>query len=927
MIHQLRRRAGRTLALLAAVTLASTGFCVLTGATSAARLQAVGVVQANYRSAYDILVRPAGSRSDLERERGLLRPNFLSGQFGGISTAQWRAVEAVDGVAVAAPVAMVGYLSVDLGMTVDLTDRVDRTARQQLLRLSPETLADQGLTRSPGTPALVYVTRNRLVPVRALNDARRTYVYADGTELPDREVSRRCPAALFAPLEVLPDGRRELVCDALRDDATSPLAQQVRAFQLAADGTFRDASVLTRGRPLPTLRALRVQLPVRFSLLAAAVDPDREARLSGLDRAVTSGRYLRAGERPVPSGGEHSVPLVPLVAVDRLATDERVRVQVRELAEPARVRAGSAPPSLAAISADAGTAQRPQTRGLGSLYADWLRSTESERRAWVDVDDLVTVGAPAYQRDGDALRVRVTDPPARLKTPSDTERFSVLARDTALRQVTSGDSRLDRESTVAGTLVGTVDPERAVQGQPSGGAPMETFVPPRLTGADETSTDALGGRPLLPNSSITGYVATPPHLLANLASLPDLLRGADPAQNARPLSAVRVRVAGIHAFDATARERVRVVAEEIAVRTGLDVDIVVGASGTRQTLVLPAGQFGRPQLTLDELWTRKGVATVIVEAVDRKSTILLVMVLVACVLFVGNAVSAAVRDRHRELAILACHAWPASRLAALVLGEAAAIGTLAGVAAALLTMPVAAAAGITVPWSRPVLAVVVALALTLAAALVPALRAARTYPAAALHPATAAVTGRPRRQRTVWSMAVAGARRMPGRTALAALSLAIAIAASTVALAVDVVFTGRIVGTVLGDGVSLTVRGVDRFLVMGLVFFGVAGVVDVLYLGIRERASEYALLRATGWSEPDVGRLVAGEGVVIGVLGGVAGGLAGLLAISVFVGAVTLGTIAVAVAAALAGALLAAVAGTVTAVLLGRMPAAQLADQ
>ncbi|WP_328848662.1 hypothetical protein [Micromonospora zamorensis] len=104
IIAQLRHRAGRSLAVVSAVMLATTGFCVLTGATTASRLQAVGVVQANYRSAYDILVRPAGTRGELETRQGLVRPNFLSGQFGGLSLDQWRNIQAINGVEIAAPV-------------------------------------------------------------------------------------------------------------------------------------------------------------------------------------------------------------------------------------------------------------------------------------------------------------------------------------------------------------------------------------------------------------------------------------------------------------------------------------------------------------------------------------------------------------------------------------------------------------------------------------------------------------------------------------------------------------------------------------------------------------------------------------------------------------------------------------------------------
>jgi putative ABC transport system permease protein len=141
------------------------------------------------------------------------------------------------------------------------------------------------------------------------------------------------------------------------------------------------------------------------------------------------------------------------------------------------------------------------------------------------------------------------------------------------------------------------------------------------------------------------------------------------------------------------------------------------------------------------------------------------------------------------------------------------------------------------------------------------------------------------------------------------------------------VFRGRVVGTVLGDGVSVAVRGIDRITVAGLVVFGVAAVADVLYLGVRERASEFAALQAMGWADTDVARLVSLEGLAIGIAGGGAGATAGLVAIAVFVGGLTPGLIGVAAGSAAAGVLLATAAGVLPALILRRMPASQLAEQ
>lgn len=70
-------RGARTLVLGFAILVAATGFTVLTASSSASRLETVGNVRAEASSTYDILVRPEGTRTELEESQGLVQPGFL----------------------------------------------------------------------------------------------------------------------------------------------------------------------------------------------------------------------------------------------------------------------------------------------------------------------------------------------------------------------------------------------------------------------------------------------------------------------------------------------------------------------------------------------------------------------------------------------------------------------------------------------------------------------------------------------------------------------------------------------------------------------------------------------------------------------------------------------------------------------------------
>lgn len=159
---QLRFRTVRLVALLAGILLATTAFTVLTAASRTAQLRTVGTVSAHFVPAYEILVRPKGTRTALERQTSTVQPNFLSGIYGGITMAQYRKIASIPGVQVAAPIALVGYtlLVPELSFPLPAAD-LSRPGRQ-LYRVTTTWISQGGTSRATPPPSFVYVTPRRL---------------------------------------------------------------------------------------------------------------------------------------------------------------------------------------------------------------------------------------------------------------------------------------------------------------------------------------------------------------------------------------------------------------------------------------------------------------------------------------------------------------------------------------------------------------------------------------------------------------------------------------------------------------------------------------------------------------------------------------------------------------------------------------------
>ncbi|MEV8510872.1 FtsX-like permease family protein [Dactylosporangium sp. NPDC051484] len=899
----IRRRVGRSLALLAGMLLASTGFTVLTGATTTSRLQVEGVVESAGRPAYDLLIRPRGARSAEEDAGRVVRANALSGLYGGLTEDDLRMVAGTPGVEVAAPIAMMGYANADFRTEFDLTSVVDRGRDRQVIRVDPTYLAERGLSSARGLPSYLYVTTHPLL----FPDLKPPGPPQDMTYGGLHAPKNSCGGDFAAALEAQPDGSYTAVCRYLRNSfeagATDLSEAHLTTLRLLPDGRFQSRATSIEERAL-------IALGWSMPLLLAAIDPVAEDRLVGLRGAVTSGAY------PSPGDGakvDRGAMILPTLAAERPPVEGAMRIDYSRVDLDALPVAGTGPElddllgraphhPLGHDEHDAATAY--QRAGTGPV---------------AELENMIRTG-PVQYSTGPGGVLRPVGAPADLSVYQDSNvRGSMVSWQVGdvsfrpTRLLTHPDKNVHPEV----VAVGTYDASRLTRFDDLTRVPLETYEQTPAVGADKRSVDLLGGKALSPGGNPAGYLLSPPAFLTTLTAAKQYLGGSTDL-----ISAIRVRVEGVDHYSKVNAERVRLVAERIAA-AGLDVDITFGASLMPQTVELPAGAFGRPTLALNESWVRKGVSSSVEQAADRKSLVLFVLVLVVCALFVANAVTAAVRSRTAELAILACLGWPGRRIGAAILGEVAALGLAAGLASLALAKPAGAALGVQTSWSRALLAVPVALGLSLLAGLVPAWRAARTPPADLLQPLR---TSRPRgrRPRTVLGLGLAGLVQVPGRTLLAVGALTVGVAALTTLAAVTFAFHGTIVGTALGDAVSFTARRVDVMAVLVTVALSALAVADVLYLNIRDRAAELATLRATGWPDAALIRLVVAEGGGIGLLGGITGAGIGLLAAGLLAGGVSGPLAATAIAAAAAGILVAMLAALAPALLIRRLPTAAL---
>jgi putative ABC transport system permease protein len=862
----LRHRPRRAWALVSGLLVASTSFALLTAAVGTSQARVQGTVRSSFRAAYDLLVRPSTSANAAEQQRGVVPDNFGSGLFGGISLDEYHQIEQVTGVDVAAPVANIGYVmpTAEVDIPVDAYLTSDPV---QLFRVHVDETAQRGLSTYPASDYYVYYTR--------------TDPFSTDPQRPG------------LALEQTPTGTLEVcqgVSKAISAAPTRPATpfdqdpvQQLDCFSARTAQVRQAAPGLATG-------PVGVGIYRQYPLLLAAVDPAAEAKLLGADRSVVSGRFLRADDatrrQDVPLLG--SVPTVPVIANNTTYLDNTLHVQIQRLnvndpaAVPGILASTQAPNYLTGLTGQVLASQdRPAAMDYPGLLDAYSQSTP--RVAFGDFSEYRQAGPVTYDPRGLGLAPRPTSNPDSVWQSFFYEgypRVPAENADTAFRALTSVQGiNASGGGLQAPTVqvVGRFDPSKLPGFNPLSQVPLETYYPPQVTGADAASRNALGNQPLLPDANLAGYLTQPPAMLTTLAAAQQSFWNRSVYANApkAPISYIRVRVAGVSGPDKVSLARIDAVAAAIHQRTGLTVDITAGSSPAPQTVSLPAGKFGRPALNVSEGWVAKGVAVRFLTAVDRKSLLLFLLVLVVCLFFLANAAVAAERSRRTDLGVLCCLGWSRRQLFGYVTGQQALVGLVAGMAGTGLAAGLVAGLGLQFAWWHLALITPTAVLLACLAGLTAALRATRVSPLDAVQPPVARLR-RVHRVRGPLGLAVANVRRSPGRALTGAAALFVAVAGLTIVLAVTRAFRNSLVGNLLGNAVSLQVRGVDYLAVGLMVVLAGLSLADVVYLNVAERGDEIAVLSAVGWRPGQLRALFGAEALLVAATGSVAGAAAGL---------------------------------------------------
>jgi hypothetical protein len=651
---------------LVMIALAALGIAA-SGMAQATDVQVTGAVSSNWRGAYDILVTPAASNTSrlAAATSGMIEPDFITYQGrAGLSFTTLDEIRATKGIAVAAPLSFLGYLSSN-AVTPDIF------VGAKSLPSHPTTYKmTLQLTTSDGLHTLALQTESleALLGPANLTGARVPFLtttgdFTYGAAGVDLQLSP-LPAQVSPVEAVDPAAERQLL---------GPSAEFLSKLEIS-----QKESTATTFQPK--------LIPDAFGLA--------QADLQNL--------------RSTPG---QETPVLPILVADNLPYPLHLKLTVQQMGAPLAHYPSSALSGRLGALAQIVKDQGSTLKLVGSTSLDLTKRLRAYEPTSFTIlwPGSTPPNGTIYNTDTSSELSRQLASRAAYRTEADAKLPSFRVVPRGLVSMDGGPCAGDDcvESYRSFTSQSVTTPKTS-SGSSSGGegggepyffAPVGSFNLGELhlpdnpvdhvpLGAYENSAatvlNARGNvtsRVVHPTENPLGFLTGPPDVITNLAAA-RLLRGAD------AIDAVRVRVSGVRGFSPGSERKIEQVASAIASLGGVHVQIVAGSSPRAVDVYVPRyNPNGSALGWVREEWTTLGAAEKSFAALSHGEQVLLILIGLLAAVLVAGAFVADVDAKRKGVRVWQSLGWSRRRQSWWLTSDAvlaAAVIIAASVAAELL---------------------------------------------------------------------------------------------------------------------------------------------------------------------------------------------------------------------------------------------------
>lgn len=783
------------------------------------RDQALEQVQDYWRTDYDILVRPVGS-TFLYDEAGnrLVEPNFLSGQQGGITDEQLALINSIDGIEVAAPVAFLGYFPV--GMLIEGEEVDDDPANAE-------------------APWMVY------------KDVR-TFTMTDGWQ--DTVASD----TLYAIENRIDDFSLESYTGALsfigENGEKYPLPQSITSIYANLSGgenKVRLSGKETWESRLAYFEYENMQPIYQYNglfnlyLPVAAIDPQAEQALVGLEDALLEGRYLSSADTYRVPNDSYSY-FIPVLINESSFQNISINIKTYRLTDPAQENLSQSLSSggITYLEGMQSELLGEKTTTLHDYFLQYIRLFMKQGG---------TVGATMtdYLRPSPVQYTQIAGQKAALSiSPSGVSWYgpipgvSVDPAQGAFRKALRDDFVLV-ENHIGYTFefapVGIYD-LTGLGGSTINQVPQELYSAPTALLREDGDGNVLQQEvTIIPTNNPLGYLSQPPVMLTTLSAAKFL------AQRDDYISAVRIRVAGVETAGEASQRKIEKVAREIEELTGLQVDITLGSSPQTMLVDVQGSEKVQALGKLEELWVRQLVGITLQRDFTRFDSLLFAAMFFSFAVFLYSSVSLNLIGREQEIGVLKTIGWKDRRILGYLLSEALLLALVVGCIACLGTLGVTAWLGQPISFNRAVWIFPLMLGLFVLGTAIPFIQASRRTPLSLLQQGELHAGGGKASAFNMRSLTSRNISKQRLRFATATLGLIPAFLALILFLFITMIMAGELSGSLLGQHIQVLIQPY-HYLVMALILLVCQLILlNVNAINLNKRKVEIGVLLTAGW--------------------------------------------------------------------------------
>ncbi|KSU59891.1 hypothetical protein AS034_17825 [[Bacillus] enclensis] len=635
-------------------------------------------------------------------------------------------------------------------------------------------------------------------------------------------------------------------------------------------------------------------------IMVAGIDPEQEAKLVGLDAAVLEGktsRYLEEDDKSEQIEIEAGLVETNIPAL--MSNKEFVDGEMTYVFEKLDLPFGPEEHS--------GTMEEVKKKGgedflktvEGTVVKEYSYTAKEAHKKMVN-----RVMNPSYM-DGDrgmnwlaakpsAVEYRPVSSPFPDRwaysyevTPYDIPEDSILPFEQAFRPVELYGEKSSDWPRLNIDIKGIFDPSKLnISKDPLTELPVETYFPSKASWVlDKNGEPVNPPSKMKPANNPYGFLTRPPLMLTTIEA-------ASKVMGNKPISAIRVNVAGVEEFNEESEALLQEAADKIEQETGLIADVTLGSSPQPALTRIPGIEGEESIGWIEQPWIKIGSSMTIFKEAKLGISGVVGSVVAVAIVYVFSSNLIMMYGRKKEFAVFLSLGWRPGQLSKLLLLEATFLGLTVSLISWLILGWFLYTSPIETSGLRIFLIGLLGLLIYWLGALIPAVLVRKIKPYETMKTGEVS-TARKRmvKSRSVTGMALNGLLSKWKRTMLSVFSIGLPTGMLLFFLFVTFRLKGVMFTTWLGEYVAMEVSSM-HYVAMGIaLMIAILTTAEIIWQNVSERQPEIAVLKALGWRNGTIRRLVMLEGAISGLFAGLLGLVFSFLLIWAMYGEIPFGQI------------------------------------